>query len=371
MTQADLSPFTVVKKIGYLVMRTCAALSLLLGLAVRADALDSLMVRNLSVGGFVDAYYVYDIAKPPSRDRSFTTQPLRHNEFNLNLGLIDLKYASEKAHGRVALQTGTYVQSNYAAEPGLLQNIHEASAGFSPDGAWWFDMGIFASHIGCESAISRDNYNYSRSLMAEYSPYYEAGLRLSGPVSPKATLGLLVVNGWQNIRETNGDKAVGTQLQVKPNDAVLFNWSTFIGNEAPDNVAKQTRIFNDFYVQARLAKDVESFFMFDVGFQKRPTGGYARWYSPALVMRFTVSPSVKIGTRVEYYADREQVIVATGTPNGFQTFGASVNLDYAVSDNFLFRVEGRGFRSKDRVFPSSKGPRDTDGFVTMSFALSL
>lgn len=352
-------------------MKTFAVLALLFGLTVHADALDSLAVKNFSVGGFVDAYYAYDVAKPPSRDRSFTTQPLRHNEFNLNLALVDLKYVSDKTHGRVALQTGTYVQSNYAAEPGLLQNIHEASAGFSPSGSWWLDAGIFASHIGCESAISRDNYNYSRSLMAEYSPYYEAGVRLSGPVSPKATLGLLVLNGWQNIRETNGDKAVGTQLQIKPSDAVLVNWSTFIGNEAPDSAATQTRIFNDFYVQARLARGVEAYFMFDVGFQKRPTGGYARWVSPALVMRFTASPSVKIGARVEYYADREQVIVATGTPNGFQTFGASVNIDYAVSDNFLFRVEGRGFQSKDRVYPSSKGPRDTDGFVTMSFALSL
>lgn len=352
-------------------MRTFFLLALLAGLTVRVDALDSTLVKSLSVGGFVDFYYAYDVAKPPSRDRSFTTQPLRHNEFNLNLALIDLKYAAGRVHGRFALQTGTYVQSNYAAEPGLLQNIHEASAGFTPNGSWWLDAGIFGSHIGCESDISRDNYTYSRTLMAEYSPYYQAGVRLSGPVSPKATLGLLVLNGWQNIRETNGDKAVGTQLQVKPNDAVLVNWSTFIGNEAPDNAATQTRIFNDFYVQARLTGGVEAFFMFDAGFQKRPTGGYARWYSPALVMRFTASPSVRVGARVEYYADREQVVVATGTPNRFQTLGASVNLDYAVSDHFLFRTEVRGFQSKDRVYPSSKGPRKTDGFVTMSFALSL
>jgi hypothetical protein len=207
--------------------------------------------------------------------------------------------------------------------------------------------------------------------MAEYSPYYEAGFRLSGPLSPKATLGLLVLNGWQNIRETNGDKAVGTQLQIKPNDAVLLNWSAFIGNEAPDASASQTRIFNNFYAQMRFARGVEATIMLDAGFQKRPTGGHARWYAPALLMRFTVSPSVQVGARAEYYADREQTIVPTGTPNGFRTFGASANLDYGVSEHFVWRVEARGFRSKDRVYPSSGGPRNTDGFVATSFAVSF
>lgn len=345
---------------------------LLVARVARADTADSLSVGKVSVGGFVDAYYAYDFAKPPSRDRSFTTQPLRHNEFNLNLATVDVKYAAEKVRGRIVLQTGTYVQSNYAAEPSLLQNIQEASAGFSPGGSWWLDLGIFASHIGCESAISRDDWNYSRSLMADYSPYYEAGVKLSGPISKTATLAVLVLNGWQNIRETNGDKAIGTQLQVKPNDAVLLNWGTFIGNEAPDSVASQMRIFNDFYAQMRIAKNLEATAMFDFGFQKRPSKDtYASWYSPALLMRYTVSPSVKVGGRVEYYADREQVIVSTGTSNGFETFGASVNLDYAVSEHFLWRVEARGFKSKDHVYPSSKGLRDTDGFITTSFAVSF
>jgi hypothetical protein len=353
-------------------MKVFLILTLLISHVVRADAADSLSVGGLSVGGFVDVYYAYEFARPPSRDRSFTTQPLRHNEFNLNLALVDLKQTAERARGRFALQTGTYVQSNYAAEPGLLQNIHEASAGFSPGRSWWLDAGIFASHIGLESAISKDNWTYSRSLMAEYSPYYEAGVRLSGPLSERASLGILVLNGWQNIRETNGDKAFGTQLLVRPNNAVTLNWSTFIGNEAPDTASSQVRVFNHFYGLATLRGRVEAGVAIDLGLQKRPSrGAYASWYAATLLARFTVSPSVRVGGRVEYYADREQVIVSTGTPNGFQTFGASVNVDYAASAHFVLRVEARGFRSKDRVYPSSKGLRSDSGFLATSFALSF
>ena len=73
--------------------------------------------RSLSVGGFVDAYYAWDVLRPPNLDRSFTTQPARHNEFNINLAFVEMKLAGPHTRGRVALQAGTSVQSNYAAEP--------------------------------------------------------------------------------------------------------------------------------------------------------------------------------------------------------------------------------------------------------------
>ena len=47
----------------------------------------------------------------------FTTQPARHNEFNVNLAFIDAKHEGARVHGRVALQAGTSVRSNYAGEP--------------------------------------------------------------------------------------------------------------------------------------------------------------------------------------------------------------------------------------------------------------
>jgi hypothetical protein len=49
-------------------------------------------VARTTVSGFVDVYYAYAFSRPPSRERSYTTQPLRHHEFNLNLAMIDLKH---------------------------------------------------------------------------------------------------------------------------------------------------------------------------------------------------------------------------------------------------------------------------------------
>ena len=41
----------------------------------------------------------------------------------------------------------------------------------------WIDAGIFFSHIGSESWISRDNPTNTRSLAADFTPYYETGIR--------------------------------------------------------------------------------------------------------------------------------------------------------------------------------------------------
>jgi hypothetical protein len=46
---------------------------------------------TVSFGGFVDSYYAYDFGRPVNFDRPFTTQAVRHNEFNVNLGWVEVK----------------------------------------------------------------------------------------------------------------------------------------------------------------------------------------------------------------------------------------------------------------------------------------
>ena len=175
--------------------------------AAKAAAPDT--VVKVTFGGFVDGYYAYDFNRPPSIDRSYTTQPARHNEFNINLADVEAKVDGPRVHGRLALQAGTSVQSNYAGEPTigsvsgstLSRHIQEAFAGYKVADKLWIDGGIFFSHIGNEAWISRDNWTYSRSFVAEYTPYYETGVRAVWQATPTFTVTGVVVNGWQNISE--------------------------------------------------------------------------------------------------------------------------------------------------------------------------
>src|SRR5215210_6648983 len=78
---------------------------------------------GVTFGAFVDAYYACDFGRPASFDRSFaggapfTTQPARHNEFNVNLAFVEARADGSSVRGRLAVQTGTSVQSNYSGEP--------------------------------------------------------------------------------------------------------------------------------------------------------------------------------------------------------------------------------------------------------------
>ncbi len=344
-------------------------LILLLGGVLRAQ--DS---TRTSLSGFIDTYYCYCFlnAPPALGNRSYTTQPLRHDEFNLNLGYVKLNYQSSHVRGNFALHTGTYVEANYAAEPALLRNILEANAGTLLGNGVWVDMGVFPSHIGFEGAVSKDNWTYSRSLLADYSPYYEAGLSVTGTLNQQLTLRALILNGWQNIAETNRDKAFGTQVQYSPTPSTLFNWSTFIGNEQPDSLPSRLRIFNDFYSVHTLSPDWNIALMFDIGVQRRPgVSTYDAWHAASVMTQRRISTFLSVSGRIEYYFDPSGVIVPTGTKNNFQVFGVSANIDYAPSANVVWRVEVRSFSSRDAIYSTESGPQSTHGFAVLSTAISL
>ena len=59
---------------------------------------------KITFGGFVDGYYAFDFNRPATYDRAYTTQPARHNEFNVNLAYVEAKLDAPTYRGRFALQ---------------------------------------------------------------------------------------------------------------------------------------------------------------------------------------------------------------------------------------------------------------------------
>jgi hypothetical protein len=327
--------------------------------------------NNLKVSGFVDLYYAYDFNKPLDMNRSYTTQPLRHNEFNLNLATLGVTYSEENARGSFTFQTGTYVQSNLAAEPSLLKNIYEASVG-TKIGSVWIDAGIFPSHIGLEGIQSNTNWTYSRSLASDFSPFYETGVKVSTDITNQFSAGVMILNGWQNINETNSDKAFGSFLKFVPSENILANWSTFFGNEVTDSLLSQFRIFNDFYYQQKLSDQFQFAALFDIGIQQNSNHDiWNIWHTGYLMIKYIFSSSISASARVEYFYDSKGIIISTGTNNNYQAKGASINLDYSPAANVLWRVELRSIISKDKIYPSNSSLKSYDNFIALSSSISF
>ena len=331
-----------------------------------------------SFSGYVEAYYQYDFNKPKDNNRpGFIYSHNRHNEFNLNLGFLKGSYNTEKVRANLAIAAGSYMNANYAAETGVLKNVLEANAGIkiSKKKNLWVDVGIFSSHVGFESAISKDCWTLTRSILAENSPYFESGAKLTYiSNNNKWVASGLVLNGWQRIKrvDANSLMSYGTQLQYKPNTTTTFNYSTFIGTDKPDS-ARLWRYFHNVYGIFNVTSKFGITAGFDIGSEQRSkrSSDFNTWYSPVLILKYAVSPKFAIAARGEYYSDKKGVIIASGTPNGFQTAGYSLNLDYAPIPNAVIRLEARSLKSKDDVFTKGSDVTNNNTFITSSIAVSF
>lgn len=333
---------------------------------------------EIKVSGYLETYYGYDFNKPVDNNRpGFVYSHNRHNEVNLNLGFIKGGYDNGTVRTNLAVMAGTYANSNLAAEPGVLKNIFEANAGLrlSKKSNLWIDAGIFASHIGFESAVSKDCWGLTRSILADNSPYYESGAKLTYiSDNSKWLLSGLFLNGWQHIQRPDGNNtpAFGTQITFTPNSKITLNYSTFIGNEKPA-IAKQMRYFHNIYGMFHITNKFHVTTGFDYGMEQKSKGSsdYNKWYSPVLIAKVNFNDKWGATGRWEYYSDGNGVIIATGTPNGFKTSGYSLNLDYAPVSNAVIRLEGKVYDSKDKIFVRDLNPVNHSATLTTSIAVSF
>lgn len=358
-------------------MRNWIIIALLLAVG-QLHAQDSIWKQKpeLHIMGFVDVFYAFDFNKPGGDKRlPFIYNHNRHNEFNLNLGLVKLGLEHKKYRANLALQAGTYVNDNYAAEDAIMKHVFEANVGLALNrkSSLWFDAGIFASHIGFESAVSMDNFTLTRSLLAENSPYYLSGAKFSYQPSNKVVISALVCNGWQRIQRVQGNSlpSFGTQLSYTPNSKVNFNWSTFIGTDDPDSL-RRMRYFNNLYSKFTLKK-FGFIAGFDIGAQQASKGSYEYqvWFSPVLIAHYTFTDKWATSLRAEYYQDSDGVIIPTNTRHGFSTTGLSLNVDYLPIPLIACRVEGRWLNARDKVFERNSLPVHNNFALVVSIAAKL
>lgn len=339
-------------------------------MALTAQKADSSTTENIRFSGFVDVYYAYDLGHPGDDERPrFLYQYDRHNEVDLNLGLIRADHEKERVRAALGLMAGTYAQANLINEPELLRNVYEARVGvkLSRKHDVWLDAGVFPSHIGMETAIGIENWTLTRSVVAENSPYYLSGAKLSWKPNGRLELAGLFMNGWQRLRRIQDDTpCFGTQVLWTIKSGMKLNWSTFLGSDTPDSIGTY-RVFNNFWWTwegERWGGQAGA----DIGVQQNAAGRWDEWMGGVAILRRKLNETWRLVARTEYYNDDHQVILFTGTPHGLTTMGYSLGADLLVGPDALVRFECRTFHGVDAIFESVHGPvRDNTSF-TLSMA---
>jgi hypothetical protein len=312
----------------------------------------------LQLHGFVDTYYAANFNRPAPGE-SFAlgagTSGRRSGEFRINLAEIDVSRVPSPVGFHLSLAYGTGIDALHAAEP-FLGAIYEAyaSARVPVGRGLSLDAGIFASHVGFEGFFSKDNLNYTRSWMGEFSPYYQAGLRASYFFDEHWSAQLHLLNGWQLAGDDNRAKTLGTQLAwAGERGSVTLN--TLIGPElAGDDT--HWRFFGDLVAQVRLLEVLTLAATADAGLQQRP-GGDATWQAAALYGRFALGKILAVCLRVELYRDAGGAI--SGVPQTLRE--GTATLEIRPADSLIIKLEARHDWSSAAIFAS---PRAANGAVS-------
>lgn len=331
-----------------------------------------------SMSGYVDLYYGFDYNRPTNNTRpSFVNSHNRHNEVNLNLGFLKAGYDNEHIRTNLAFMAGTYSNANLASEPGVLKNILEANAGIKllKNASLWLDVGIFASHIGFESIVSNDCWTLTRGIASDNTPYYESGAKLTFITrNEKLNVAGLFLNGWQRINRQDGNSkpAGGLQIIYKPSDKIILNYSNFLGMQNSDALGVY-RLYHNFHGTFQLNSALGLTLGLDYGIQQqaKDSNNYNNIISPVVIARYQLAEKWALAGRFEYYQDKNGMLIATETPNGFNTKAYSLNIDYGLLHHTLIRLEGKLYDSTDEIFDKQGELSRYDALITTSFAVSF
>lgn len=311
---------------------------------------------KLSFGGYVETYYGYDFGRNPTNERLYGVSYHRTDEININLAYIDVKYNSKTIRARFVPGFGSYMAANYVTEPNYLQNIIEASVGFrlAEKGNIWVDAGLIGSPFTNESPKSMDHLLLTRSLSAEYVPYYLSGVRLSSAISNELHIYGYLVNGWQDIQETNTQKSVCTQVEFRPTDKILINWNTYWGDEASSLTPKdRDRLFTDIYLIYNPSSNLSLTACAYFGKQQRKDSVNAQWWSANICARYTLNEKLSLAGRYENFSDpnggvSHNLMDLRGV--GLKTQSATFNLTYKLLNHIMLRTEYRHFFGDEKAF---------------------
>jgi hypothetical protein len=302
----------------------------------------------LDFSGFLDAYYSYNANRPSNAANGQVNDLYNFNDktdqFNLNAAKLSINHDPDPIGVRVDLVFGRANALIHSASDTSTDNyIEQAYVSAKPPGTHGaeIDFGQFVTSAGAEVIETMSNWNYSRSLLFAYAiPYYHFGVRSSVPVTKTLTVGLQLVNGWNNVVANNGGVTVGlTSAYTKPKYTWSVNYYTGPSN---NNTQKGYRNLIDTTLLLTPTAKFNAYINYDYGqnhspaFSESPSAS-PHWQGIAFAARQQMTAKSALAGRFEYYDDNQ----------GFQT-GAMQNLkeftgtyEYKWLAGLLVRAEYR------------------------------
>src|SRR5262245_11599480 len=276
-------------------------------------------------GGFVDLGYSLDFNFPENhqfRDRSTTPKV---NELNLNmLGVYIRKDATEASRwgtewlvqtGEDSKAFGFATNVPHASGSDVWRHFGRANVSYlAPAGnGLTLQAGLFNSFIGYESLYSKDNGNYTRAWIADYSPYLMFGVNAQYQFNERWSGAFFIINDYFHLENSNSVPSYGAQVQYKPASAWTIKETVYYGPDQSDTDIEFSRFVSESIVEWK-NEDVTVGFDYQIGTQKNAsaTGNPRDFYTGATIeTRWHIAGPWAVSVRPEFYWDRNGLMTGS------------------------------------------------------------
>jgi hypothetical protein len=331
------------------------------------------------LSGFVDIYYAYNFNKPDTpcavvgEVKMFNCLhnfDFAHNSFALNLAELALekKPTNDARIGyRIDFDYGPAAAWIHGTDPGgtnVFQNIEQAYVSYLAPiatGSLQFDFGEFVTPAGNEVIETKDNWNYTRSLLFALAiPYYHMGVRAAWSPNDKYSVTGFLFNGWNNAVDNNTGKSIGISLTAKPTMAWTLAENYIGGPEQPgSNVG--WRNLSDTVVGYTVDKATSVALNYDIGHDAAMD---QTWQGIALYLKYQANDWFAVTPRYEWTNDActplpgaapgaPCVAFMTGVDQHVQEF--TLTTEFKQKDGLIMRIEYRGDFASTPYFLKSGG----------------
>jgi hypothetical protein len=184
---------------------------------------------------------------------------MRLNSFAPNMGMFYLRRQVGE-NSRLGFELG--VQAGYDTDgqvpseqrmPGhsILRYLSRANVSYLvPVGkGLTLTAGLMNSFIGYESMFAKDNANYTRAWMADYSPYYLLGAGAQYPLNDSLSVGLYLLSDYDYLAFRNDSLKYGSQLIWAIGPQWKLTQNLFAGLEQKNTDTQYWRYFSDTILQ--------------------------------------------------------------------------------------------------------------------------
>ena len=224
--------------------------------------------------------------------------------------------------------------------------------------------GRYVTLAGYETLDPRTDTNFSRSVLYGFAiPFAHTGLRATVVVSDAVTLNLGVVNGWDDLKDTNSAKTVEFGVTYAPTHAASLTVDGYIGRErvggltstGPEGQRRLLDVIGSWAITDALTVVLN----YDYGRQDHGAidGQVARWQGLAGYVNYLFSGHWRASLRAEALED----------PDGYRS---SVQQRWAETTATLawmpirtveLRLEGRQDQSSRAAFVTRPAPQESPG----------